>query len=272
MCAEKSAEKKVLSFLTYQKEKPLVELLSTVQIFPIVLQNGREVLIYLDRPKDNVSIKNLYDEGGMKMKSLGGTKVEITAEDLSYCVPFFKRCFSKMTKIDGEDFKKPSGKSPQLAWIDRHKGLRIEEEVIKTGLLGVNLSSVEKVSSSSDELEDDIGGVVQTYVRIYDIEQRKMVRVYLTHHHREITEPDNIKWRKATGKSEMDTEEGDLRRRENYNIIQDLYLAIIEKLEGALIGGKLCLTENRDLWVAAVPFNWMYLVVGQAFRGSQQKN
>jgi len=268
------SEKKVKkTFLTYQKDKPLVELKATGQIFPIILQNSREVLIHLERPKDNVPIKNLYEEGGIKMKSIGANKVEIKAEDLSYCVPYFKRFFSKMTQKDGSDFKKPSGKAAQLAWIGNHRGLRIEEEVVKAGLLAVSISSVDGASDiNTDELEDEIGGTVHTFVRIYDPEQSKMIRVRIEHHHREITEPDNVKWRKATGKSEMDTEEGDLRRRENYNIIQDLYLAIIEDLEGVLINGKVCNSENRDDWASAIPFNWMYMVVGQAFRGTQLKN
>ncbi len=261
------------SFLTYGEDKPLIELKSSVQVFPIILQNSREVLIHLERPKDNVPIKNLYEEGGIKMKSIGGNKVEITSEDLSYCVPYFKRFLSKMTKSDGADFKKPKGKEAQLSWIGNHRGLRIEEEVIKGGLLNVNISSVDGSSSmDEDELEDDIGGAINTYVRAYDSNQKKVVRVPVAHHHREITEPDNVKWRKATGKSEMDTEEGDLRRRENYNIIQDLYLAIIESLDGVLVYGVACSEKNRDDWVKSIPFNWMYLVVGQAFRGTQIKN
>ena len=108
-------KKAVLPFLIYQKDKPHIELKAQEQIFPIILQNSREVLIHLERPKDNVPIKNLYDEGGIKMKSIGGNKVEITAEDLSYCIPYFKRFFSKMTQKDGSEFKKPSGS--RLSWL-----------------------------------------------------------------------------------------------------------------------------------------------------------
>lgn len=268
---EKKSEE--LAFLTYQKDTSFIELKSSVQIFPIILQNHREVLIHLDRPPNNVAIKNLYEEGGIKMKSIGGNKVEILSEDPAYCIPYFNRFFLKMTKKDGGDFTKPKTQAHQLAWIKNHRGLRIEEEVIKSGLLAVNISSVEGSSSADeDELEDVIGGTIHTYVRAYDLDLKNIVRVKVAHHHREITEPDNVKWRKATGKSEMDTEEGDLRRRENYNIIQDLYLAIIENLDGVLVKGKECTKENRDDWVAAIPFNWMYLVVGQAFRGTQLKN
>ena len=184
----------VLSFLSYKEDKPQIELKSSVQVFPIILQNSREVLIHLNRPPDNVAIKNLYEEGGIKMKSIGGNKVEITSEDLSYCVPYFKRFFAKMTKSDGEDFKKPKGKEAQLSWVEKHKGLRIEEEVIKGGLLAVNISSVDGSSSlDMDELEDDIGGDINTYVRAYDPDLKKIIRVVVSHHHREITEPDNVK-------------------------------------------------------------------------------
>ncbi len=56
-------KKAVLPFLIYQKDKPHIELKAQEQIFPIILQNSREVLIHLERPKDNVPIKNLYDDG-----------------------------------------------------------------------------------------------------------------------------------------------------------------------------------------------------------------
>lgn len=260
------------TFLSSYEDHPALELTATKQVFPCTFPNSRQVLIHLSRPEKNLSILNLYQAGGMKMRVLGNNKLEMIGEDLSYCRPFFDRHFLQMTKADGSSFKKPSGRDAQLDWIHRHRGLQIEEEVVRNGFLFVNSSSEEKEALSSDELEDDLGGAIRMYVRTYDEARFAVERVYMTHHHRELTEMDNIKWQRATGRSEMDTEQSEFKRKENYSLIADLYRALFTSVDGVLIDGVPCTLENQSGWSVRIPFNWMYLAVSRSFQGTTLKN
>ena len=272
--SETPVSQKSTAFFTLIKGMPHLELAAPVQIFPCVLPNSQQILVHLNRPPDNVAIKNLYQDGGMKMKMLGGNKVELIGEDLSYCQPFFRRFFKAMTLSSGEPLKKPQGTQAQLDWLANHRALRLEEEVVKNGFLSVNSSSqeVDADIGSLDELADDVGGSVRMYTRVYDPIGERVTQVYLTHHHRELKELDNVRWQKAVGTSEMDTEESEFRRKENYNIIADLYQALFHAVDGVVLDGEFCNDGNKGDWIPKIQFNWMYMAVTQAFRGTQLKN
>ena len=263
---------KAAKFLSEKDGNPILELGASEQAFPCVLPNRRKILVHMTRPEKNHPIINLYQAGGVRMKVLSEGRLELISDDLSHAIPFFNRHFARITKLNGDALKSPSTREDQLAWIGRHRGLRLEEEVVQNGVLSANITTKDFQDPDSDELEEEIGGSVGLYVRVWNEELQTTVRVRMTHHHREITELDNTKWQRATGRSEMDQEEREFKRKENYAMISDLYLALFNQVDGVVLNGDPCTTENRSQWVHRIPFNWMYMAVTRAFQGTAIKN
>ena len=243
-------------FLSSDDGELSLELDAPEQIFPCVLSNRRKILVHMKRPEKNRPLINLYRAGGVKMKVLSEGRLELIGDDMSHTIPFFNRHFIKMTKMNGDEFTSPTGREDQSAWIGRHRGLRLEEEIVQNGILAVNSTTRDLGDPDSDELEEEIGGTVSLYLRVWNPEIQSSQRVYMTHHHREITEVDNTRWRRATGRSEMDQEEREFKRKENYDMIFDLYVALFTQVDNVTLNGKECTPENRSEWIRKIPFNW----------------
>jgi hypothetical protein len=252
-------------------ENGLFELTAPLQAFRLLLSNRKEVLVHMERDKDSLGIRNMYEHSGLKIKPTGGSKVDIIGEDLTYCKTFFYGRFHLITQLDGAPLKSPKTKLEQVDWIKRHVGLRIEEEVVRSGILACRVPPIEDVIAG-DTLDDVLEAVITTTFKVFDQTLQTNVEASLRHKLRELTEIDNKKWRKATSVSDMDTETQEVQRKENHPLIEELYRAITVELEGATYKGEFCTEENKEEWLPVVPYNLMYLVVNRAFQGSQIKN
>lgn len=272
----------VTPYLVYRDGKPYVELTAFERAFPLRLSNSRELLVWMRQPTgkngnmDNLPLINIYDDDGIgtKLRVITDEQIDIIGGDTEGYKPYFKRYFERLTKLDGTDFTKPTGKEDQLKWVlDKDAGQRIVAEVMTTGVVGAlyDSSSIE-VPETSDELEEEIKTDIGIAVRVWDIETKRSVKITLISHIRDIFEPDSRKWRKATGETTMHRERQEFKRRENHPLISDLFLSICEGMDGALYKGKLCTVDNRNDWLKSVSYNWMYLITSRVFRGSQSKN
>ncbi len=258
-------------------DKYVFELNAEKQSYPLTLPTGKEILVWMDRPRENLPMINLYKDGelGMRMKIISDNYVEILSSNPDSYRSHFSRFFSEITKMDGEALKSPKGKDEQLGWINDHPGLRIHEEVVTSGVLGVSISPDDTTEPTNDGdlvLDDETRSQVHTFVRVYDVEEQKTRRITLVHSIRELVETDSRKWRKASGNTGMRTQQQEYTRNENHDMMQDLYISICDGLEGAVINGKECGSDNKNDWLKLVPYNWMFLVVNRIFRGSQIKN
>lgn len=278
----KSTAEAILPFLTYHDGKPCAELTAFERAYPLRLSNGRELLVWLEQPRhknggpDNRPLINLYDDEnlGTKLRVVTDEQVNIIGGDTEGYKPYFSKHFSRLTKLDGTDFKNPVGKEAQLEWVLTHDpGQRIVAEVMTTGVLGAthDSSAVEDVAVS-DDLEEEIQTQVGMAVSVWDVEKKRVVKIPMVNHIRDIFETDSRKWRKATGETTMHREKQEFKRQENHSLIADLYISICDGLEGALYEGEPCTASNKNDWLKQVSYNWMYLVTNRVFRGSQSKN
>lgn len=256
----------------YQDGNPAFELGAKKQAFHVVLPNRTEYLVHLVRPEDNVSVKALYRENSSRMKALEGNKISLFGGGTEHYRKFFKRYFAGMTQLDGSPLKSPAETGAQMSWIESRPGLRIQEEVVRSGLLFVGIPTSEASVAGSDTLEDVVTSTVNTYVRVYDLQSQKTIRVPVSHTIRELTEKDNQHWLKATSNTEMDAETNEFERVENYDLIEQLYRSIVMSVGGAFLNGKVCDEKYQKEWVAKIPYSWMHTVTQRVFRGVQLKN
>lgn len=252
------------SILRDASNKPLWDF-AAAAAFPVQITSGAKtptVYIYLS-PYKSDELRDILRQAvaGYRREK---RDVEIVREDGTIYVPLLDAHFVKMGNTTGTP-------DQQRDWLDRHPELK--PKIIELSFGGL-CSEPKEVSDRDDDMLDisiDLSGAVDVYQELYDEATDKVVRVDMKHKHIHPTEAQFREFRSArrqkfVRKTTLWT------ITEQHGVLEKLYDAVIESIEGAAVNGKPCTAATKSEWIGSVPLWHKLWIVDQMFGEIVEKN
>ena len=219
------------------------------------------------RPYEEYPMKELLAVRNTRMAPKPGNILDLKESGKSEIVKFF---WDHFIRLSGESLVTPNGETisveEQTAFIKKHPRLDIPTTAVLGGYGGMSVRDPEG-KSLLDLAEDNTVSLQQ----LIGLDGQEL-RISMTHHFRQETEADNLRYQTATGSSRIYTRRQEYERVTNYDIVGQMYNDMIRSIDGMTINGLPCVEQNKDEWVKKVPFWHKDYALENLFRGSQAKN
>lgn len=105
---------------------------------------------------------------------------------------------------------------------------------------------------------------------LFDPEEEREHLVKMKHVLRKETEADYRKYTKAVSRK-FNSRKRMFITQENYDVLNSLYNDMIIEIDGMVVAGEKCSSENRDKWLDLVPLDHKLLVLSKVFTNVQRK-
>ena len=262
-----------MSSIVWKDKTPLWDLTETTA-YPVELQQGKKnptVYIYLS-PYTADELKSILKKGisGYRREK---RDVEIVREDRDIYTPLVDAHFVKF----GKAFKKVAGKSTPTtpaedkAFLDKYPELK--PAIVEYTFGGLRMDAVKTADDDEDTLDIsmDLSGAVHVYQDIYDEGTGAIVRVDMVHNHAHPTESQFREYRNAR-RSKFLRKQTLWTITEQHNVLEKLYDAVIQSVDGAVVYGAVCTSETKSEWVLEIPLWHKLWIVDQIFGELIEKN
>ena len=200
------------------------------------------------------------------------------------------------TKMEGDEMITNRGKrSPLIEFVDKHfvclhgvkerepekhKAFLAERPYYKVRLWREAISLVPVTCpDTEDQDEIDLISLVMADTRTYQLhpvlvklEGLREVEMTLTHVLERERQADYTAFENATGGGRFNTRLREWKTNVDTLKLKTIYMRLVQKADGYLIGGKPCIESNKDEWVEHVPLEHVLAVVDELFSGVRAKN
>jgi len=164
-------------------------------------------------------------------------------------------------------------------YLDEH--CSIKTRIFREGVQGITYEEPDDDSSEIDSNDIsfqlyDITAIednkeIELYQHLYSVEKKRVEQVYMTHVISMMSESDYQRYRRATTRK-INARKRTMVSLEDYFSQNALYNKLIVRIDGALVNGKPCESENKEDWVDLIPLDHKLLVLSVLVREIEGKN
>lgn len=252
--------------------KPSWELASPEIAYPLSLR-GRGFLVHM-KPYRAYALKVYLRETNLKSAPKSEGKLGLVDPDIYdfNTIKFFMDHFIRFSGLlrrnptDGTQVELSAEETYNLVHA-KFKG--IENTVVRDAVGGVR---ADLAYDDENEVFDLAGTKVRTFQSIYQPALKAVARVDMLHHMANPSETDYRQYRSATEEISVDSRRSTYERLRNYDVLEQLYNHLAQRIDGMTINGATCEEANKDQWADLVPLWHKTLVIGEVFGGVVAKN
>jgi hypothetical protein len=237
---------------------------SKTTAFPVELQSkGSTVGVYVYlTPYTSGELKAILRQAVAGYKR-DNRDVEIEREDKKIYTPLFDGHFVKLGNSNGTP-------QAQRQWFDARPELKPSIVEYTFGGLRRDLPEVDETEGGLDILAD-FSEQTLVYQNIYDPTTNSVVRVDMTHNYSHPTEQQYREYRSAR-RNRFIQKRSLWTISENHNLLEKLYDAAIQSIDGMAVDGKPCTAATKPEWISGVPLWHKLFIVDQIFADIIEKN
>jgi len=261
-----------------KRELPLVKDLADEEwLYVVDYEEDGEVyeLVFAMKPYLAYDMKVLLGDVSMNYEPHDQRRIGMSSEGSQAYGPFFDKYFARIDGLLQPGSEESVSHEDMLAWINENDPrAAIKRGVVRGGIGNVNsIVGGEKKKGLVMKLGRS-GSSIKCWRVLWNPDKNESDRLFVTHNVNKETDKDRRLYDQATGKSEIirKKESAFMRSDQNFDSYEQLYDRLISHLDGYIIKGKPCTSENKDDWVRLVPFWEKYFVVDEVFRAVSSKN
>ncbi|TSA55701.1 MAG: hypothetical protein D4R38_00055 [Dehalococcoidia bacterium] len=261
-----------LSAVQMRDGRAMLELASEEWVFQLIKeQSGHDVPIRFHvKPYLASEMKRMLNATGVVMKTDGGANLLMLPGNRDACLPVFKHNFLRMGNITKQDGSEPSIEE-QVKFIEARGW---QADIVLSTYGGFSLVPKADASESAGFifLMVEPESRVDLLVKLWCEETGAVEEVTCQHRLRPASAQQRFDYTHATAGRQLNSRKGEVRSQEDYDAIEKLYDGMILGVEGALIEGQPCASDNGETWIPKVPFWHKSVVIDETFRRDSLKN
>lgn len=261
------------------------ELTATELIYPFTLQVGaitKPLFVHL-KPYKTDDLKRLLTDTAYAVRFEDDDTSEIVKSKPEKIAAFF---WSHFLRLSGHGRAVSEGDpllEQQKQWIRDHPRFDIPHKAVIDGFGGIatKAEAMEEATNGNghhEEAELDIFQMDLDMKTGIALTQRVcqpdlgIVTLDMQHNFRRETAPEYQRYERAVDKQLIHRKRQAYQRSTNYAVLDDLYEALIESVDGMTVKGEDCTATNKSAWAKLVPFWHKHLALTTFFTGVQSKN
>lgn len=263
------------------------ELTAQELIYPFTLQVGaktKPLFVHL-KPYQTSDLKRLLTETAYSVKFEDDDTSEIVKSKPEKIAAFFWKHFERLSGHGRAVAPGDPTIDEQKQWIREHPRFDIPQKAVVDGFGGIAtkppVEPDESTNGNGDhhaEEELDIFKMDLEMTTRIALTQRLclpdvgIVALNMEHNFRRETAPEYQRYERAMDKQLIHRKKQAYQRSTNYEVVDQLYEALIESVDGMTLKGEVCTSANKEAWVKLVPFWHKHLALTEFFTGVQSKN
>ena len=263
------------------------ELTAEELIYPFQLQVGSKTapLFVHMKPYRSADLKTLLTETAYAVKYEDEDTSEIVKSKPGKTDEFFWKHF---IRISGHGRVAEAGdpnEEQQKKFIKDNPRFDIPHKAVMDGFGGI--ATKNEPEAETDEAANGNGNVDTGELDIFaiDLDVTKSIEltqrlflpfgiadIAMSHNFRRETAAEYRRYEQATDKQLINRKRQAYQRATNHDVIENLYDALIESIDGMTLKGADCVAATKDKWVKLVPYWHKQLALMKFFSGIQSKN
>lgn len=201
-------------------------------------------------------------------------------------------------KISGEEFELPLiDEQPYINFVDDHfvsilgtasddkeqhrkyldERPSLKVRIFKEGIQGTTIEDEDEDESSNLDLFDISIGIgsedreVALFHELFSPTKGRKERINMVHRLKDASEKEYQLWRKSSTRK-FNPRKKKFITKENYDVLEKIYDDLVVSVDGMIVNGKACRTNNKEDWVSLIPLEHKLLVLNDIFSDYAGKN
>lgn len=266
-------------------EKLSWELTADELIYPFTLQSaGKNLPLFVHlKPYAASDLKKLLTDTAYAVKYEDDETSEIVKSKPERNAAFFWKHFMRLSGHGKEAADGDPSLEKQKEFINNNPRFDIPEKAVLEGFGGIALKREDDDTTATNGNGDAHTETVDIFSMDFSAKQaitltQKMaidgaaVALEMTHHFRRETASEYQRYERATDKQLINRKRFAMQRVVNHDVLESLYDALIDFIDGMNVKGEPCASRNKNAWVGLVPYWHKQLALIQFFSGIQSKN